>query len=46
MRYQPGDRILNKYEIEAFIGKGAFAEVYRVRHMGLNTLRALKVLYV
>ena len=31
---QAGDRILNdKYRVEEFLGAGAFAQVYRVRHL-------------
>jgi len=44
MPYQPSDTLLNKYRIEALIGRGAFAEVYRARHLALNAPRALKVL--
>ncbi|MCL5952608.1 MAG: bifunctional serine/threonine-protein kinase/ABC transporter substrate-binding protein [Chloroflexi bacterium] len=45
MTLQPGDLILNgKYRIEALIGRGAFAQVYSARHLGLNVLRAIKVL--
>jgi eukaryotic-like serine/threonine-protein kinase len=44
MRYQPGDTILNKYRIEALIGRGAFADVYRARHLALDAPRALKIL--
>ena len=36
--------ILNKYRIEALIGRGAFAEVYCGTHIDLNVLRALKIL--
>jgi serine/threonine-protein kinase len=45
MTYQPGQKIINdKYRIDALIGAGAFAEVYRVTHLGLQVPRALKVL--
>ncbi len=42
--YQPGDILLNKYRIEASIGSGAFAQVYRAMHLALQAPRALKVL--
>ncbi len=42
---QPGTRI-GPYTVEAEIGMGATAVVYRVRHSGLETLRALNVLPV
>jgi serine/threonine protein kinase len=45
MTYQPGEIILHKYRIEELIGRGAFAEVYRVTHLELNVPRALKVLH-
>jgi serine/threonine protein kinase len=44
MPYNPSDTILNKYRIEALIGRGAFAEVYLATHVDLNVPRALKVL--
>lgn len=44
MTYQPGDKLFDKYRIQAHIGRGAFADVYRVIHLGLNVQRALKVL--
>jgi eukaryotic-like serine/threonine-protein kinase len=44
MAFTPNDIILNKYRIEALIGRGAFAEVYRATHVDLNVPRALKVL--
>ena len=45
MQYQPGQIILNgKYRIEAFVGQGAFAQVYRATHVSLQKPRALKVL--
>ena len=46
MRYRSCDIVNEKYLIEKAIGKGAFAEMYRVRHLGLNVLRTLKVLYM
>jgi len=44
MTYSPGDTLLEKYRIEALIGRGAFAEVFCATHIDLNVLRALKVL--
>lgn len=44
MSYSPGDILLNKYRIEALVGRGAFAEVYRAMHLKLSTHRALKIL--
>ena len=44
MTYQPGDILLDKYRIEELVGRGAFAEVYRVTHLSLNVTRAVKVL--
>lgn len=45
MPYQPGQEIINsKYRIEELIGEGAFAQVYRARHIKLNVQHALKVL--
>ena len=41
----PGTRI-DRYEVEAEVGRGAMATVYRVRHTGLNTPFALKVMAV
>lgn len=37
-----GQKILETYEVERFLGEGAFAEVYRVKHRILNRL-AMKV---
>jgi serine/threonine protein kinase len=45
MRYQPGQTLLDKYRIEAHIGRGAFADVYHVTHLELNAPRAIKVLH-
>ena len=44
MSYSPGDVLLDKYRIEALVGAGAYAEVYRVTHLGLNATRAVKLL--
>ena len=45
MELSQGDTILGgKYRVEALIGSGAFARVYRATHLKLRTLRALKVL--
>ena len=45
MTLQPNATLLNgKYRIEAFIGQGASARVYRATHLRLKQQRALKVL--
>ena len=45
MTLQPNDLILNgKYRIDALIGEGAFAQVYRATHLQLQASRALKIL--
>ena len=42
---QPGELILDgKYRVEAQLGKGAFARVYRVLHLKLQQMRAVKVI--
>jgi hypothetical protein len=38
--------IVDRYRVEAEIGRGGMARVYRVRHKSLDTLHALKVLTV
>ncbi len=38
--------IVDRYEVEAVLGQGAFATVYRVRHLTLDSRAALKVLTV
>ena len=43
MPFQPGEILLDKYRLEALIGRGAFAEIYRVTDLALNMPRALKV---
>lgn len=45
MSLKPGD-IIEKYVVEDTIGQGAMATVYRVRHIQLKSLHALKVLHV
>ena len=40
---RPGQRV-DRYEVEALIGQGGLAEVYRVRHVELGSLHALKLL--
>jgi formylglycine-generating enzyme required for sulfatase activity len=44
MPFSPGDILLDKYRIEALLGEGGFAEVYRVTYLPLNQARAIKVL--
>lgn len=41
---QPGTIVDDRYEIEALVGEGGLAEVYRVRHVDLGSIHALKVL--
>jgi serine/threonine-protein kinase len=42
---QEGQKIRGKWEVERFLGEGAFAEVYRVRHrfFGRQALKILKL---
>ncbi len=42
MRLRPGEQV-DRYEVEALLGRGTGSEVYRVRHRQLGTLRALKL---
>jgi len=44
MLYRPGDLLLNRYRVEAFVGQGAFGEVYHVTHELTHAARAIKVL--
>jgi serine/threonine-protein kinase len=45
MEYTSGEVIFGKkYQIEGFIGEGAFAQVYLATHLPLNARRAIKVL--
>lgn len=43
---QIGQRINNTYEVERFLGEGAFAEVYRVKHrfLGRQAMKVFKAL--
>ncbi|MCB9663884.1 MAG: protein kinase [Alphaproteobacteria bacterium] len=41
----PGE-LLDRFEVEGVVGRGGMATVYRVRHVHLHTLHALKVLDV
>ncbi len=42
--FQPGERIAERFEVEALLGEGGLAQVYRVRHTTLGTTHALKLL--
>ncbi|MBX2803235.1 MAG: protein kinase [Myxococcales bacterium] len=43
-RLQPGTMVADRYQVEALIGVGGLAEVYRVRHTELGSSHALKLL--
>jgi len=43
---ETGTLVEGRYVVESLIGHGGMAEVYRVRHVHLDTLHALKVLTV
>jgi len=40
---RPGDHV-GRYRVEAFLGQGAFGQVYHVTQLGLNAPRAVKLL--
>lgn len=40
--FQTGELVFSKYRILAFLGRGAFSEVYLVEHINLKITRALK----
>ena len=42
--YSVGERIADRYQVEAQIGMGGIAAVYRVRHVQLGSEHAMKVL--
>lgn len=41
---QPGDIVDGRFEVEALVGRGGLADVYRVRHVALGSRHALKLL--
>ncbi len=41
---EPGTTVADRYQVEALLGAGGLAEVYRVRHVELGSLHALKLL--
>lgn len=43
---EPGQQVDGRYVIEAEIGEGGLAKVYRVRHLELGSIYALKVLLI
>lgn len=44
IRFQPGDRLRNEYEIISILGRGTFGEVYKVRCIEDNNIYAIKAL--
>jgi hypothetical protein len=40
----PGEVIEGRYEVEALLGQGGMAQVFRVRHLKLGSVHALKML--
>ena len=41
-----GEVVAGRYAAEAFLGRGGMASVYRVRHLQLGSLHALKILHL
>ncbi len=41
---QPGTQLDGRYEVVRLLGQGGMAAVYQVRHLGLHSMHALKVL--
>jgi len=41
---RPGQHIQDRYVVEELVGRGGLAEVYRVRHLQLGSVHALKLL--
>jgi len=43
-----GEKVLDTYEVQAFIGQGAFGEVYKVKHkyLGIQVLKVFRQDYV
>jgi serine/threonine-protein kinase len=46
LKFQPGDTVIGKYQIEAVLGAGQHGEVYRVFNKALGQMSALKVISV
>lgn len=42
---KPGDRIGGRFVVEALLGEGGIARVYKVRHARLGSVHAIKLLY-
>jgi len=41
---KPGDLIADRFRVEALLGEGGIARVYRVRHVRLGSVHAVKIL--
>ncbi len=42
---EAGDRINDRYELEELLGRGGMGEVWRARHLALNSFAAIKFLH-